>query len=266
MLAYGDSRENLTPMSETKIMEITAFAWDAGEQPAALRTDEPDFDHLQRELYRLLDTKEFGKIIRSYPSNNHVVGGELSLWYRAFDDPFRGRQIVSGMDEDELTQAYEAHKILCARQVFTPDELYALKPIRVDYGCWHTINVHFSSELACFDLEFDDDALEQSQRMETRTIVDHDYDGRRGWTLETIWFDKKPVMVANSSGRDGDEYHERWITDAALFAELITFLRSFALQTEATGFVKAADKIPAMTEFYNHTIHDYYDVEHQKLR
>jgi len=72
--------------------------------------------------------------------------------------------------------------------------------------------VHFSEDVNYLDLDLDE--VEKTQRMETRTIVDHDYDGRRGWTLQTVWFDGKPVMVVNSSGRDGDEYHDRWITDA----------------------------------------------------
>jgi hypothetical protein len=253
--------------------ELHAYAWDEGEQPVEVflpegaaevtRPQYPGDNALERELMNHLDTKEYGKFVRTYPGNAHIDGNELALWYRAGTDEFRGRWIVSALDEAERDAAYEAHKTFCTQRVFSPAELYALKPTRVDFGSWHTINVHLS-EADLYDL--DTDEVEKTQRMETRTIVDFDYDGRRGWTLQTIWFDKKPVMVVNSSGRDGDEYHDRWITDAGLFGELVAWLKSFVPAADLVGYAKASDKIPAMTEFYGHTIHDYYDVERQESK
>jgi hypothetical protein len=243
---------------------IQAFVWNEGEKPVELHTDEQDFEPLQRELMVQLDTKDFGKITRIYSANDHIEGGELTVLYRAFTDEYRGRILVSGIDEAELNDSYQHFKTFCAQKVFSPAELYALKPVRVDYGSWHTVNVHLSNDVDYFDIDLD--AVEATQRMETRSIVDHDSDGRRGWTLQTVWFDKKPVMVVNSSGRDGDEYHDRWITDGDIFGELVAFLRTFTPQTEKAGFVKASDKIPAMTEFYDASIHDFYDVEAQEPR
>jgi hypothetical protein len=252
--------------------ELHAYAWDEGEQPVEVflpegaaevsRPQYPGDNALERALMDTLETKEYGKFVRVYPVSTHVDGGELTLWYRAATDQHRGRWVVSGLDEAERDKAFKAHKEFCSQRVFSPAELYALKAPRVDYADWHTINVHLSDDVNYFDM--DHDAAEATKRMETRTIVDRDFDGRRGWTLQTVWFDNKPVMVVNSSGRDGDEYHNRWITDPAQFAELVTFLRSFTPLTEETGYVKADAKIPAMTEFYNSTIHDFYDVERQE--
>ena len=241
---------------------VNAFVWDEHEEPQQIPWYEDD-TLLPAMLMQRLETKEYGKVVKTYPASKHVSKGELVLHYRAFDDEFRGRQIVSGTDLADLDRAYQEHKRRCAARVFTPAELYALKPTHVDYGTWHTINVHLSSDVDYFSLTGNFDAIEKQQRMETRTIVDHDYDGRRGWTLQTVWFDGKPVMVVNSSGRDGDEYHGRWITDSALFGELVAFLRSFTPEAKGDQ-VKASAKIPAMTEFYNHSIHDYYDVEAQE--
>jgi hypothetical protein len=261
-------------MTSSVQTELHAYAWDEGEQPVEVllpegaaevtRPQYPGDNALERELMNRLDTKEYGKFVRTYPVSLHVDGSELALWYRAGTDEYRGRWVVSGLDEAERDAAYEAHKVFCAQKVFSPAELYALKPTRVDFGSWHTVNVHFQNDVNYYEIDLD--AVEKTQRMETRTIIDYDYDGRRGWTLQTIWFDKKPVMVVNSSGRDGDEYHDRWITDAGLFGELIAFLRSFIPEAEVAGYAKASDKIPAMTEFYGHTIHDYYDVERQESR
>jgi len=249
--------------------ELHAYAWDEGEQPVEVIPEVPtgnaDYDDnaLQRSLMRRLETKEYGKFVRIYPGNAHVEAGEIALYYRAFTDEHRGRIVCSGINEAELAESYQNYKLFCAQKVFTPAELYALKPARVDSADWHTINVHLSAEVSYFDM--DHDAAEAAKRMETRTLVDHDYDGRRGWTLQTVWFDGMPVMVVNSSGRDGDEYHDRWITDLAAFGKMVAWLRTFT-PPEELGYAEADAKIPAMTEFYNHTIHDYYDVERQEPR
>src|SRR5271157_5734451 len=217
-------------ISSVKV-DLRAYTWNEGEQPVQVpfADDVTDDLALQRTLMHLLETKEYGKFTRTYPGNAHVEGGELTMWYRAFTDEYRGRVFVSGVDEAERDASLKSQKDFCAQHVFTPAELYALKPTGVDYGSWHTINVHLSDDVAnYYDLATNE--IEETQRMETRTLVDHDYDGRRGWTLQTVWFDNKPVMVVNSSGRDGDEYHERWITDPEQFAALVTFLKSFAPQ------------------------------------
>ena len=258
--------------------ELHAYVWNEGETPTEVFLSEDngtygrEDDKLRHDLYKALETKEYGKFQRIWPANVHMDAGELSILFRAFTDQYRGRIIVSGVDEAELAKMYAEQKAFCAQKVFTPAELYALKPAlnphsgepRVDYGSWHTLSVHIP-EVDYYNL--DTDAIEATKRFETRTLVDHDYDGRRGWTLQTVWYDGKPVMVVNSSGRDGDEYHDRWITDNQAFGDMIGFLRSYGKDDQPpTDFVKASDVIPAMTEFYNATIHDFYDVERQESR
>jgi hypothetical protein len=242
---------------------IKAYVWNEHEEPQEIPWGKED-DLLSAMIAQRLQTKEYGKIVRSYPATQHVSAAELELHYRAFTDQYRGRIVVSGVDLADLDANYRKTRKFCDQKVFSPAELYALKPVRTDYGSWHTVNVHFAEDgVNNFDINMD--AVEETQRMDTRTLVDHDYDGRRGWTLQTVWFDDKPVMVVTSGGRDGDEYHDRWITDPDQFAKLVTFLRSFTTEeSEAAAFVKADKKIPAMTEFYGHTIHDYYDVEAQE--
>jgi hypothetical protein len=236
----------------TKEPKLHACVWNEHEEPQEIAV-RMGFNLLQHDLEQHLETKEYGRIVK----------GDLVLYYRAFTDEYRGRQIVGGVTLAELDAMYQKRKRECALRVFSPAELYALKPTDVDYGSWHTVNVHLSENISVYDIDLD--AVEKTQRMETRTLVDHCSDGRRTWTLQTVWFDNKPVMVVNSSGRDGDEYHERWITDAPLFGKLVTFLKSFMPKPEVSSeFVEASTKIPAMTEFYNGTIHDFYDTEAQE--
>jgi hypothetical protein len=250
--------------TKARTVEIRAFAWNEGEEPVELVAGSADdFNKIEHTLMTALETKDWGKLVRYYPPQEYppMPAGELALTYRTFTDPFRGRQIAAGTDLNEVNKRFEEMKQFCTQRVFSPAELYALKPVRIDSADWRTINVHLMNEVSYWDM--DHDAAEAANRMETRTLVDHDYDGRRGWTLQTVWFDNVPVMVVNSSGRDGDEYHDRWITDLHAFGKMVAWLRTF-VPPDDLGYAEADAKIPAMTEFYNHTIHEYYNVEAQE--
>lgn len=248
--------------------ELRAYVWDAGEQPTEILTAEKpsdvDVSSLEQQLRHAMETKEFGRITRSYPVSAHVDAGEITLLYRAFTDQYRGRIIVAAIDEEDLDKSFKIQKKYCEQRVYSPAELYAMKPVSVHHFLYHLINVHLNDEVSPYDLDLD--VVEAEKRIEVRELVNHDFDGRRVWMLRTIWFDGKPVMVVSASGRDADEYHDRWITDGNQYADMIRYLRSFTPQTQERGFVEASAKIPAMTEFYGSTIHDFYDVKQQEPR
>lgn len=248
-------------MASTAIkIDIKAYVWNEADRiPTVLTWDGPDdFDRIQRELCDQLDKFEYGKIVATRGDNEPT-----ELYYRAFTCPFRGRQIVSGLDQIELEASFVSQQTYCELKVFSPNDLYNFKSDKVDYNNYHTITVHVP-EIDRWSI--DGDAVEEAKRMETRYLVDRCPDGRRTWTLGSVWFDGKPVMVVNSSGRDGDEYHERWITDSEQYGQMVSWLHSLANHGEVTGYVKADSIIPAMTEFYGSTIHDFYDVARQELK
>ena len=244
-------------ISEARKVELVAQAWDQGETPVEIPLVKEDFNSIQLKVQELLETKEFGKVIRRYPAGKEMSAGEIVLWYRAFTDEFRGRQIVGGVDEADLDKNFKEHKTYCSQRVFSANELYAMKPSRVFYDLYGFVGTHIQ-EINNWDLQHED--AEAKKRIEIRQIAFDCPDGRRTWELDTIWFDGKPVMVVNSSGRDGDEYSERFITDGDSYAAMVRFLQEHVEGDTVTGFVKADAIIPAMTEFYGRTIHDFYDV------
>ena len=123
--------------------------------------------------------------------------------------------------------------------------------------------VHLANEIPAWSV--DTQSAEAEEQIEIRVLADECEDGRRTWTLETVWYRGLPVMIVNSSGRDGDEYHNRYVTDAHQFERMLEFLRAFCKNDGIDGLVNNVDKvIPDMTEFYGATIHDYYDVEKQE--
>jgi uncharacterized protein YutE (UPF0331/DUF86 family) len=44
---------------------------------------------------------------------------------------------------------------------------------------------------------------------------------------------------------------------------MVRYMKEFIKSWEVEGLISEDTVIPAMTEFYNGTIHDYYDVEKQ---
>ncbi len=248
--------------SETK-SEIYALVWNEGdidtERLTVSGTEQRRMEQLQDAIRLALETRTHGKI---YAKRGDV---ELELHYRAWTDPQRGRQLVTGLNPaDAEKQMQEAQKRFEAK-CFTPRELYALKPVRVHYDLYPFIHVHLENEVPSWSI--DADAAEKEEQIEIRVLADECPDGRRTWTLETVWYRKSPVMIVNSSGRDGDEYHNRYVTDAFQFDNMLRFLRTFCKKDEIEGLVNDLDKaIPDMTEFYGATIHDYYDVEKQEKR
>jgi len=241
-------------ISEAQKVELFGEVWDAGEAHTIVPLGgEITFDNLQLKIQQAMETKEYGKVVRRYADGSEVV-----LVYRAFTDEFRGRQIVGSVDEAELDKQYREQKAYCAQRVFSAADLYNMKPSRVFYDLYHFVGTHVQEIDSFFDM--DHAGAEATKRIEIRQLAYDCPDGRRTWELDTIWFDGKPVMVVNSSGRDGDEYSERFITDAEGFASMVRFLQEYVKQDGITGFVKADAIIPAMTEFYGRTIHDFYDV------
>jgi len=92
--------------AEIKTRSIRAFAWNEGETPQEVPCYE-EFDHVQHALMNILETKEYGKFVRTYTASPNSPSGELVLWYRTYEDPDRGRHVVSGLNEQELAKSYE---------------------------------------------------------------------------------------------------------------------------------------------------------------
>jgi hypothetical protein len=64
-----------------------------------------------------------------------------------------------------------------------------------------------------------------AEMVEIRMLKDFCYDGRRIWRLATVWFDKKPIMVIQNAGREGDDHAKRFITDVGNFKKMVSYIR-----------------------------------------
>lgn len=93
-------------------------------------------------------------------------------------------------------------------------------------GCYYN---HLPELTNTYETEFNGyDALEGleefNDKIEIRYHVDHNFDGRRVWTLATVWYDNHPVMAIQNAGREGDDHYERFISNKALFEDMVLYI------------------------------------------
>lgn len=79
-------------------------------------------------------------------------------------------------------------------------------------------------------------AMAEEGLLTVRQVAYHDCDGDRSVGLYTLWFKNEPVGIFQSSGRGGDEYVDRWITDATRYATVAQYIRTKLASDELKDF------------------------------
>jgi hypothetical protein len=145
----------------------------------------------------------------------------------------------------------------------TPRELYAMPHVDIHYnprilfGCYYN---HTNGDVIC---EYGDE-FQNSSRLEIRIIKDFHFDGRRFWRLATVWLDDDPVMIIQNAGREGDDYHKRFITDEKLYKDMVIHIRELRLpyypEIKEIRCVGMDDKNENLIKFYGNELSDYFEI------
>lgn len=145
------------------------------------------------------------------------------------------------------------------RENMKPQELYDMKhekngTLDMFIGCY--FNHIFESGIEQWDLN----GIE-SDRVEIKIIKEFHFDSRRFWRLATVWFDGYPVMITRNSGREGDDFSDRFITDKAQFTKMCIHIHSLASKfpDEIADIVEVDVDIPGLTEFYGNRLDGYFE-------
>lgn len=135
-----------------------------------------------------------------------------------------------------------------------PSELYARKEERRDHriavlGCnkWETRHRHIP------EIEFDLLESDPNSRITIRYYKDFCFDGRRIWRMASVWYGDRPVMIIRNAGREGDDHHSRFVTDEALYGEMVEYLHTLALPSAKRppeDLVDPETDIPDLESFY----------------
>jgi hypothetical protein len=98
------------------------------------------------------------------------------------------------------------------------------------------------------------DILENEGRVEVRSLISDYIDGNRICEMATVWFDGKPVFIAQDAGRGGRDHRRRWLTDVPLYWTLVAYLLSKVGLQE----VDHTDVADPEALFYEEEIFDFY--------
>jgi hypothetical protein len=189
----------------------------------------------------------------------------IELHYRAFDDASRGRIVCGGLSSTKEANEYVAElQAQYAKKVFTPNELYALKPINQHYAGIDRLEKWLGEEEICLHDYKKWEEIETAGLVKLKYLVDEPMGSDESFEIATVWFASNPIAVVTHTGEDNND---RYITNVENFYKMVTYLRSFMVpeEDEKPTMVDPNKPLHWLTELDGyHTIHDYYDVERQE--
>jgi hypothetical protein len=110
----------------------------------------------------------------------------------------------------------------------TPNELYYnCVPKKIVDDLWEFPTIFSDSiPLLTFVLEEHEDekGMVKQKRILLKIMDDVDFDGYRGSTLKTFWFDGEPFMIHQSAGRDNSDFQNRIITNKEVYFNAVLYL------------------------------------------
>jgi hypothetical protein len=96
-----------------------------------------------------------------------------------------------------------------------------------------------------------------TKSIEIRYYKDFHFDLRRNWTLASVWFKDKPVMIIQNAGREGDDHAKRFIVDSTAYQDMIIHLNSLCrpyMYESQDAVVDPEVDIPNLTNFYGNEL------------
>lgn len=139
-----------------------------------------------------------------------------------------------------------------------PSELYARDPeetwkdLSVLMGCYY-------KHLPELEPVWDRLNLEKNEKVELRVYRHVNYDVRRFWLLAGVYFDGQPVMVIQNAGREGDDFHGRFITDGGRYFDMLKYLSTLCRfedkdKTPIIDLVDPEQDIKDLETFYGNSL------------
>jgi len=138
-----------------------------------------------------------------------------------------------------------------------PFDLYNREPVRVDTDLSVFFGCYYNHMPEC-DLE-NRHTIDSSKnsRIEIHYWKDFWYDSRRCWRLSGAYLDGEPFMIMQNAGREGDDYHARFITNADLYRQAVKYATGLLLpriHDEIPDTVDPTSDIPSLSTFYGDSL------------
>lgn len=246
-------------------MEYIAQAW-VGKDAADARiakvfdstADLPgvnSFDLCRKFIFEQLETNDYATM-RFVPEMENVKSFE----YGAFTHPTRGRCMFEAV-QGEWEKVKRDMEIDADIPIYSANQLYSMTPVSVEENVSYRLFDHWFSEHNIHLNDNADDAVDATKRIQMRYLAHIGLGYDESWELATLWWRPaeaspfyEPVAVLTYQGDDYD--YEKYVTNPKALAELIRFVTEFTPKAS----VDPDKPMEHYTEFWNHTLHDFYDV------
>lgn len=220
------------------------------------------YDSARCFVVEQLETHDFVKM--KFKTSERALVEDL--WAGAFSHPLRGR--CKGIcTPKEFSEHMQKLHEAADKPIYSPNQLYAMTPVGVETKdiLWDLMKQWFKAPFNLEYLEYQEGykeletAVESAARIQLRYLACVGFGSDEAWKLATLWFDDKPVAILTQQGEDG---YSAYTTDRESLYQMVEWVRSLAPRPKEGGGDVDPDKpMEALTEFWNHTLHDFYDVE-----
>ena len=144
-----------------------------------------------------------------------------------------------------------------------PAELYKRTPERIDNDINRLYGCYFNHIPEIEALQYGGGMLEdKDKRIAIHYYKDFDYDCRRIWALAAVKFDDQFVMIIQNAGREGDDWHKRFITDSHVYIDMVRYIATLVPAGEDRSqddFVDLNEDINGLTHFYGGDLDGYFE-------
>lgn len=142
----------------------------------------------------------------------------------------------------------------------TPEELLAREPETVTHSLNYLVGYRYD-HIPEARLDLSTGWGLESPRVEVKVYKHFDFDERRYWRLCSVWLDNIPVMICCNAGREGDDYHNRYLLNKDKYKELITHvitIQAQRVEIEETELTPLDINIVEMTKFYGDNLDGHF--------
>jgi hypothetical protein len=136
----------------------------------------------------------------------------------------------------------------------TARQLYSLPSEDLPYECTVFSIAEHLYEVQN-DIPYDLDT--ESLPFEIKVLKDHCFDGRRTWTLKTVWWEDKPFMIVQNAGREGRDHVDRFITSVPQYKKFIAALQDLIGQDDdqiSRDMLGLDEERPDLDSFYSYKL------------
>lgn len=142
-----------------------------------------------------------------------------------------------------------------------PSELYARVPEEISYDLYGLLDGYSNHIPEVADIvSFDHEENERTKRVQVCYYKNFMFDCRRFWSLGGVFFDGKPVMIIQNAGREGTDFHGRFVTDREQYFEMVKYILTL-IDPEKQGdpdVYPVDEDIEGLDEFYGNKLDGYF--------